>query len=56
MAEFVLKNYFFDFSNKMFQQILGTAIGTKLAPLYARIYVDRVGQRFLGTQELQPLL
>ena len=40
----------------MFQQIPRSAIGTKLAPTYVCIYVDRVEQEFLKTQELQPLL
>ena len=56
MAEFVLKNNLFEFNNKVFQQISGTAIGTKFAPPYACIYMDRVGQEFLETQELQTLL
>ena len=49
MAEFVLKN-------KVFQQISRTAISTKFAPPYACIYMYRVEQDFLKTQELQPLL
>ena len=40
----------------MFQQISGTAIGTKFAPPYSCIYMDRVKQSFLEIQELQPLL
>ena len=32
MADFVLKNDFFEFNFKFFQQISGTAIGTKFAP------------------------
>ena len=32
MAEFVLKNNLFEFNNKVFQQISGTAIGTKSTP------------------------
>ena len=40
----------------MFQQISGTSVGTKFAPLYACIYMDRVEQDLLETQELQPLL
>ena len=32
MAEFVLKNKLFEFTNKVFQQISGTAIGTKFTP------------------------
>ena len=56
MAELALKNNLFEFDNKVFQQISGTAIGTKFAPPYACIYMDRVEQDFLETQELQPLL
>ena len=55
-AEFVLKNNLFEFNSKVFQQISGIAIGTKFAPPYACIYMDRVEQDFLETQELQPLL
>ena len=35
MAEFVLKNNFFEFNNRIKQQISGTAIGTQCAPTYA---------------------
>ena len=51
-----MKNNLFEFNNKVFQQISGTAIGTKKAPPYACIYMDRVKQDFLETQELQPML
>ena len=47
MAEFVLKNNFFEFDNKIKQQISGTAIGTKCAPAYACIYMDKVETEFL---------
>ena len=33
MAEFVLKNNLFEFNDKVFQQISGTAIGTNFALL-----------------------
>ena len=55
MVEFVLKNNLFEFNNKMFQQISGAAIDTKFARPYACIYMDRVEQGFLETQELQTL-
>ena len=35
MAEFVLKNNFFEFNNQIKQQIFGTAVGTECAPMYA---------------------
>ena len=38
MADFVLKN---NFDSKFYKQISGTAIGTKFAPPYACIFVDR---------------
>ena len=33
MTEFVLSNNYFEFSEKVFEQISGTAIGTKFAPM-----------------------
>ena len=56
MAKFVLSNNFFEFISDTFQQILGTAIGTKFAPPYACIYMDQVEQKFLATQINQPLI
>ena len=37
IADFVLKNNFFEFNGEVKRQKLGTAIGTKFAPLYACI-------------------
>ena len=51
IAEFVLKNNYFQFSDKMYQHISGTAIGTKFAPLYACIFMDQVESKFLQTQK-----
>ena len=56
MAEFVLSNNFFEFNSDIFQQISGTAIGTKFTPPYACIYMDQVEQKFLATQINQPLI
>ena len=50
MAEFVLKYNLFEFNSKAFQEISGTAIGTKFAPPCACIYMDRVEQDFLETR------
>ena len=41
-AEFVLSN------SDAFQQISGTAIGTKFAPPYACIYMDQVEQKLIS--------
>ena len=56
MAEFVLKNNFFEFNGSVKQQVSGTAIGTKCAPTYACIYMDEVETEFLKTQERTPLV
>ena len=56
LAEFVLKNNFFEFNNEIKPQISGTAIGTKFAPPYACIYMDKTETDFLKTQELQPFV
>ena len=56
MAEFVLKNNFFEFNQEVKRQMSGTAIGTKSAPPYACIFMDEVETEFLKSQELQPFL
>ena len=35
---------------------MGTAIGTKLAPTYTCIFMDKVETSFLETQEMKPLV
>ena len=52
MAEFVLKNNFFEFSGKVKGQKSGTAIGTKFAPSYVCIFMDEEETEFLKSQEL----
>ena len=56
MAEFVLKNNFFEFDTNVYQQISGTAIGTKFAPLYACIFMSQLETKFLENQNLKPLV
>ena len=50
MAGFVLKDNCFEFDSSVFQQISGTAIGTKFAPPYASIFMDQLETKFLETQ------
>ena len=56
MAELVLKNNIFVFNGKVKQQVSGGSVGTKFAPSYACIYMDKVETEFLKTPELQPLV
>ena len=52
MAEFVLKNNYFKFGNKIKQHISGTAIGTKFAPPYGCIFQSDLETKFLEGQHL----
>ena len=56
MADSVLKNNLFEFDCKFYQQISGTAIGTKFAPPYACIFMDFIETEFLKTQAKKPWL
>ena len=51
MASFVFKNNLFEFNGKVKQQVSSTAIGTKFAPTYACIFMDKIESDFLKTQE-----
>ena len=46
----------FEFNDKVKQQISGTAVGTKFAPPYACIYMDKTETDFLKTQDLKPFI
>ena len=54
MAEFVLKNNYFEFDSKVKKRISETAIGTKFAPPYACIFMDKVEREFLEAEDIKP--
>ena len=56
MAELVLTNNYFEFGQKVFHQISGTAIDTKFASPYTCIFMDKFETNFLKTQKLQPFV
>ena len=56
MTRFVLQNNYFEFNEETKQQFSGTAIGTKLAPPYACIFMDQVESELLKTQTHQLLV
>lgn len=56
MAECVLCISVVAFSEKVFQQISGTAIGTKFATPYADINMDKVEIEFLQVQKFEPVV
>ena len=56
MAEFELNDNIFELNSKAYQLKPGTAIGTKFAPRYACIYMDKIKQKFVETQSKKPLI
>ena len=40
----------------MYEQIQGTAMGTKMAPSYANLFMDRLERAFLAQEPIQPLV
>ena len=53
---FVLKNNHFTFNDQHFTQIQGTAMGTKMAPSYACLFMGSLEQRILNTSQYKPHL
>ena len=52
----MLKNNYFEFETKITQQISGTAIGTKFAPPYACLFMDRIENDFFDSEVVKPWL
>ena len=47
-TELVLKNNNFEFDDKHYVQKLGRAIGTRMAPSYANIFMDRLERQLIS--------
>ena len=56
LAERVLKNNIFEPDKSVFKQLRGTAIGTKMAPLYTIIFMDSLEEDILSYSILNPLV
>ena len=56
MFEFVLKNNYFEFNEKVKQQLSGTATETKWARPHACIFMDNVETGFLESQKHKPMV
>ena len=54
LLEIVLKNNTFEFDNKFYKQLQGTAMGTKLAPAYANIFMGKLEHDILSQAPLKP--
>ena len=51
-----MNNNFFEFSNFVFHQIKGIAMGAAFSPTVANIYMSAFFRKFLATQQNKPLL
>ena len=56
LLEVVLTNNYFDFNGKYYHQKSGTAMGTKLAPSYANLFMTKFEQIHVYTYHLQHTL
>ena len=56
LADIVLKNIFFEFDQKSFKQVRGTAIGTKFAPPYAILFMADLEEKILNAFEEKPMI
>ena len=54
LTELVLKNNIFEFSDKTYKQIRGTAIGTKFAPPYAVLFMAALEEKILSKVKKKP--
>ena len=56
LIELVLTKNHFQFNRIDFLQTLGTAMGTRLAPSYASLFMGKLEKEFLNSCDLQPIL
>uniref|UniRef100_A0A8C3H6A6 Reverse transcriptase domain-containing protein n=1 Tax=Chrysemys picta bellii TaxID=8478 RepID=A0A8C3H6A6_CHRPI len=56
LCDFVLTHNYFTFGDNIYLQVRGRAMGTRMAPQYANIFMADLEQRFLSSRPLMPLL
>ena len=56
LLELVLKTNNFEFDNKEFLQVGGTAMGTKLAPSFANLFMGYFEEKYVAPYSKQPFL
>nr|XP_048688123.1 uncharacterized protein LOC125627729 [Caretta caretta] len=55
LCDFVLTHNYFTFGDNVYLQISSTAMGTRMAPQYANIFMADLEQRFLSSRPVTPL-
>ena len=56
LMDFILRYNAFEFNNRYYIQIQGTAMGTCMAPSYANIFMADLEERFLKSQNKTPMV
>ena len=56
LTECVLKNNYFEHNSRVFRQLKGTAIGTKMAPSYSILFMGELEENILEKCELKPFI
>ena len=56
LLHFILTKTAFKFNDKFYEQISGTTMGTKCAPSYSILFMDKLERDFLSTSRLIPLV
>ena len=54
LLKYVLKNNIFKFNDQVYTQLHGIAMGIKLAPALATIYIGDLEEAFIGKKKLKP--
>jgi len=56
LMQYILEDNIFKFNGRIYRQKFGTAMGTKMAPSFANIFMSDLENRFLQTQRILPLI
>ena len=56
LFEIVIKCNAFIFDGQIYTQVQATAMGTKMAPSYANLFMDRFERAFIAQEPIQPLI
>ncbi|CAJ0967446.1 unnamed protein product [Ranitomeya imitator] len=55
LIKFILTHNYFEFDNKIYLQKTGTAMGSKMAPQYANLFMAKLESDFLSSCPIRPL-
>ncbi len=56
LLNIVLTKNYFEFAGEMYHQVQGTAMGTKMAPAYANIFMAELEEKLLADYPIKPIV